>query len=124
MKTREQVKTTGAATGAAKSAKRADGAADATAKPTDGAADATAKPTDGAADATAKPTDGAARAVAADELDPGRERRPLESYFQEIGGTRTLRREEEVILAKELEAATADLRDALYQVPCCARHIV
>ncbi|HJO24877.1 MAG TPA: sigma-70 family RNA polymerase sigma factor [Myxococcota bacterium] len=129
------MKTTGAATGAAKSAKRADGAADATAKPTDGAADATAKPTDGAADATAKPTDGAAdatakptdgaaRAVAADELDPGRERRPLESYFQEIGGTRTLRREEEVILAKELEAATADLRDALYQVPCCARHIV
>ena len=45
-------------------------------------------------------TAGAARAVAADELDPGRERRPLESYFQEIGGTRTLRREEEVILAK------------------------
>ena len=60
----------------------------------------------------------------ADELDPGRERRPLESYFQEIGGTRTLRREEEVILAKELESATADLRDALYQVPCCARHVV
>ncbi len=37
---------------------------------------------------------GAARAVAAEELDPGRERRPLESYFQEIGGTRTLKREE------------------------------
>ena len=30
---------------------------------------------------------GAMRAVSADELDPGRERRPLESYFQEIGGT-------------------------------------
>ena len=30
---------------------------------------------------------GATRAIAADELDPGRERRPLESYFQEIGGT-------------------------------------
>jgi RNA polymerase sigma factor (sigma-70 family) len=67
---------------------------------------------------------GAARAIAADDLDPGRERRPLESYFQEIGGTRTLRREEEVILAKELEAATADLRDALYQIPCCARHVI
>ena len=67
---------------------------------------------------------GAARAIAADDLDPGRERRPLESYFQEIGGTRTLRREEEVILAKGLEAATADLRDVLYQVPCCARHVV
>ncbi len=71
-----------------------------------------------------QPTSGAARAIAAEELDPGRERRPLESYFQEIGGTRTLRREEEVILAKELEAATAELRDALYAIPVCARHVV
>ncbi|MCG8591421.1 MAG: sigma-70 family RNA polymerase sigma factor [Proteobacteria bacterium] len=62
--------------------------------------------------------------MAADELDPGRERRPLESYFQEIGGTRTLRREEEVILAKELEAATAELRGALYAIPFSARHVV
>jgi RNA polymerase sigma factor (sigma-70 family) len=67
---------------------------------------------------------GAARAMAAEDLDPGRERRPLESYFQEIGGTRTLRREEEVLLAKELEAATADLRDSLYAIPFCARHVV
>ena len=67
---------------------------------------------------------GAARAVAADELDPGRELRPLESYFQEIGGTRTLRREEEVILAKELESATAELREALYAIPCSARHVI
>jgi RNA polymerase primary sigma factor len=59
-----------------------------------------------------------------DELDPGRERRPLESYFQEIGGTRTLRREEEVVLAKELEAATAELREALYAIPCSAQHVV
>ncbi|MGI9592327.1 MAG: sigma-70 factor domain-containing protein, partial [Myxococcota bacterium] len=69
-------------------------------------------------------TTGATRAMPAEDLDPGRERRPLESYFQEIGGTRTLKREEEVILAKELESATADLRDALYQVPCSARHVV
>jgi RNA polymerase sigma factor (sigma-70 family) len=62
--------------------------------------------------------------MAAEDLDPGRERRPLESYFQEIGGTRTLRREEEVLLAKELEAATADLRDSLYAIPFCARHVV
>jgi len=62
--------------------------------------------------------------VPPEELDPGRERRPLESYFQEIGGTRTLRREEEVLLAKELEAATAQLRDALYAVPCSSRHVV
>ena len=69
-------------------------------------------------------TAGATRAASADELDPGRERRPLESYFQEIGGTRTLKREEEVILAKELEAATQELRDCLYAVPACARHVV
>ena len=67
---------------------------------------------------------GATPAIAADELDPGRERRPLESYFQEIGGTRTLRREEEVILAKDLEAATAQLRHVLYTLPLSARHVV
>ncbi len=74
--------------------------------------------------AAAAPTQGAARAVAAEDLDPGRVRRPLESYFQEIGGTRTLRREEEVILAKELEAATAELREALYSIPCSAQHVI
>jgi RNA polymerase sigma factor (sigma-70 family) len=67
---------------------------------------------------------GATRAVPAEDLDPGRERRPLESYFQEIGGTRTLRREEEVLLAKELEAATQQLREALYAIPLSARHVV
>ena len=82
------------------------------------------QPTINATGVTVRTTTGAARAVAADELDPGRERRPLESYFQEIGGTRTLRREEEVILAKELEAATGELRDALYAIPCCAQHVV
>jgi RNA polymerase primary sigma factor len=60
----------------------------------------------------------------AEESDAARERRPLESYFQEIGGTRTLKREEEVFLAKELEEATASLRDALYLVPVAARHVV
>ena len=85
----------------------------------------TQQTTSGAATGGAvRTTTGAARAVAADELDPGRERRPLESYFQEIGGTRTLRREEEVILAKELESATAELRDSLYAIPCCAQHVV
>jgi RNA polymerase primary sigma factor len=71
-----------------------------------------------------RPATGATPVVPAEELDPGRERRPLESYFQEIGGTRTLRREEEVVLAKELEAATAELRSALYAVPASARHVV
>ncbi|MFQ5416014.1 MAG: RNA polymerase sigma factor RpoD/SigA [Myxococcota bacterium] len=87
--------------------------------------EATQQKTGGAASAEGvRATAGATRAVSADELDPGRERRPLESYFQEIGGTRTLRREEEVILAKELEVATGDLRDALYAIPCCAQHVV
>ena len=67
---------------------------------------------------------GATPVVAAEELDPGRERRPLESYFQEIGGTRTLKREEEVFLAKDLEAATAELRSALYLIPSSATHVV
>ena len=80
---------------------------------------ATAKKDAGATTAT-----GATPVVAAEELDPGRERRPLESYFQEIGGTRTLKREEEVILAKDLEAATAQLRDSLYAIPVCAKHVV
>jgi RNA polymerase primary sigma factor len=62
--------------------------------------------------------------VSNEEFDGGRERRPLESYFQEIGGTRTLRREEEVLLAKELEAATQELRSALYSIPFAARHVV
>jgi len=85
----------------------------------------TAKETAGAATPPpAAPTMGATAVVAAEELDPGRERRPLESYFQEIGGTRTLKREEEVVLAKDLEAATASLRDALYAIPISAKHVV
>jgi RNA polymerase primary sigma factor len=75
-------------------------------------------------DGAAPKAAGATRAVSAEDLDPGRERRPLESYFQEIGGTRTLRREEEVLLAKELESATQQLREALYAIPASARHIV
>ena len=74
--------------------------------------------------ATTQTAMGATPVVAAEELDPGRERRPLESYFQEIGGTRTLKREEEVYLAKDLETATADLRAALYAIPSSAKHVV
>ena len=77
-----------------------------------------------AANGATAPTMGATPVVAAEELDPGRERRPLESYFQEIGGTRTLKREEEVLLAKDLEAATAELRTALYLIPSSATHVV
>jgi RNA polymerase primary sigma factor len=67
---------------------------------------------------------GSQAALPAEDFEVARERRPLESYFQEIGGTRTLKREEEVQLAKELEAATAALRGSLYAIPLCARHVV
>jgi RNA polymerase sigma factor (sigma-70 family) len=116
-KTTKTAKTAKAGKGAASSPKKAAKAGTAAAS----GKKAAEAPADGAA---TTPASGAARAVAADELDPGRERRPLESYFQEIGGTRTLKREEEVILAKELESATADLRSALFAIPCAARHVV
>ncbi len=59
-----------------------------------------------------------------EDVSISRERRPLESYFQEIGGTRTLKREEEVVLAKELESATSSLRTSLYSIPASARYVV
>ena len=67
---------------------------------------------------------GNAPVLPAEDPEAARERRPLESYFQEIGGTRTLKREEEVLLAKELEAATLQLRVALFAIPASARHVV
>jgi RNA polymerase primary sigma factor len=67
---------------------------------------------------------GQAPGLPAEDFEASRERRPLESYFQEIGGTRTLKREEEVVLAKELEDATASLREALYAIPASARYVV
>ena len=48
----------------------------------------------------------------------------LEPYFREIGSTRTLRRQEEHQLAAKLETATEVLREALYALPCCARHLL
>ncbi len=69
-------------------------------------------------------TAGVTPLAAAKNLDAGRDRRPLESYFHEIGGTRTLRREEEVILAKELQSATLKLRDALFALPSSASFVV
>jgi RNA polymerase sigma factor (sigma-70 family) len=78
----------------------------------------------GSGEESARTAVGATPVSVSEDFDPGRERRPLESYFQEIGGTRTLRREEEVILAKELEAATAELRQALYAIPLSAKHVV
>ena len=67
---------------------------------------------------------GSGATLPVEDPEVARERRPLESYFQEIGSTRTLKRKEEVILAKELEAATGDLRSALYAIPWSARRVV
>lgn len=72
----------------------------------------------------ARGSSGVGVALPAENADASRDRRPLESYFQEIGSTRTLKREEEVFLAKELEDATAALRNSLYLVPAAARHVV
>jgi RNA polymerase primary sigma factor len=66
----------------------------------------------------------AAPPLPVEDVSISRERRPLESYFQEIGGTRTLKREEEVVLAKELESATSSLRISLYSIPASARYVV
>src|SRR5262245_46818982 len=66
----------------------------------------------------------AAPPLPVEDVSISRERRPLESYFQEIGGTRTLKREEEVVLAKELESATASLRVSLYSIPASARYVI
>ena len=71
-----------------------------------------------------QPGGGQGAALPTEDFEAARERRPLESYFQEIGGTRTLKREEEVQLAKELEAATAALRGTLFSIPLSARHVV
>ena len=53
----------------------------------------------------ARGSSGVGVALPAENADASRDRRPLESYFQEIGSTRTLKREEEVFLAKELDLA-------------------
>lgn len=64
------------------------------------------------------------RRATSSDTETSRDRRPLESYFQEIGGTVTLKREEEVALAKELQSSTQALRNALFSLPCTARHVV
>ena len=81
--------------------------------------------TTAATEVEARGPQGATASFASEDLDPGRERRPLESYFQEIGGTRTLRREEEVVPRQG-----AGGRDggppgrALLESRCSSRHVV
>jgi RNA polymerase primary sigma factor len=49
---------------------------------------------------------------------------PLVSYFAEIAHIPTLSREEQFLLAKEVEVSTREFREALYCVPWTAREIL
>jgi RNA polymerase sigma factor (sigma-70 family) len=51
-------------------------------------------------------------------------RNTLLSYFGDIAAIRTLRKEEEAMLAKEMEAASFELRTALLSVPYAWRHVL
>ena len=53
-----------------------------------------------------------------------RSRNTLLSYFGDIASIRTLRKEEEAMLAKEMEAASFEMRTALLSVPYAWRHIL
>jgi RNA polymerase primary sigma factor len=77
----------------------------------------------------------APQAVGALRVDPKRlnttgesqrssERGALVSYFRDIAEIRTLKKEEEVILAKEIEAATLAFRDGMVRVPWTAAEAV
>ena len=49
---------------------------------------------------------------------------PLVSYFADVAHIPTLSREEQFLLAKEVEVTTREFRDALYRVPWTAREVV
>jgi RNA polymerase primary sigma factor len=51
-------------------------------------------------------------------------REPLVAYFGDIAEIPTLQREEEILLAKEIEAATAEFKRAAYAVPWTATEVV
>jgi RNA polymerase primary sigma factor len=52
------------------------------------------------------------------------EREPLASYFGDIADIPTLKKEEEVLLAKEIQSATRDFRETLLSVHLSAREVV
>ncbi|MAE94037.1 MAG: hypothetical protein CL910_05200 [Deltaproteobacteria bacterium] len=79
-----------------------------------------------AREAPARPTRAEAPArpvpVRDDRTDPRRE--PLAAYLADIAHIPTLSREEQVLLAKELEAATHAFREGLYTIPWTAHELV
>jgi hypothetical protein len=52
------------------------------------------------------------------------ERGALVSYFRDIANIPTLQKEHEVLLAKEIEAATRDFRQAILSIPWTATEVV
>ncbi len=76
-----------------------------------------------------------ARAIGGVRVDPKRlntqsesqrssERGALVSYFKDIGQIATLKKEEEVVLAKEIEAATLGFREGMIHVPWTSKEAV
>src|SRR5262245_56222333 len=71
---------------------------------------------------TTPPAEGTARTVSiASRLQ---ERQALESYLADIGRTPTLRREDEVELARSMEEALTEFRSSLFAVPWTATEVV
>ena len=60
----------------------------------------------------------------AKDPDRPRERNALVSYFADIGSIPTLTKEQEVMLAKGIEAATADVKQGILAVPYTAKECV
>ena len=52
------------------------------------------------------------------------ERQALESYLSDIGRTPTLRREDEVVLARDMEAALSEFRGCLFSIPWTSGEVV
>jgi len=60
----------------------------------------------------------------AERLHPRADVGPLVAYFADIAHILTLSREEQVLLAKEVEEAIRDFQSALYQIPWVAAEVV
>jgi RNA polymerase primary sigma factor len=58
------------------------------------------------------------------DSDRPRERSALVSYFHDIAAIPTLTKEQEVLLAKEIEASTLEVKDGLLAIPFTAREAV
>jgi RNA polymerase primary sigma factor len=74
----------------------------------------------------AKPTERPRKASSRARRDPDRprERNALVSYFADIGSIPTLTKDQEVMLAKGIEAATGDVKQGILSVPYTARESV